>query len=244
VPEPDRDGSGYRRYDAATLVRLARVRRLRELGLSLAEIEPLLRGGDGGAALRDQLRELDAELAEQARRLRGRRALIAGLLREGVDDPIAVSAADVWEEYGIAWLRRVLPDVTPEEEFSERRFQRAVSALMPPTAELPPPVPPPDLDPVLQRRAGLAQRRFHALASAPADDPRIEGLIGEMTAVMGELLVAIGMAASTAPAEEDVDEELVGLAVAAALQTLPPAQRRVLETVMPALIAQAAEAAP
>jgi DNA-binding transcriptional MerR regulator len=70
VAEPERDASGYRRYDPATLVRLARVRRLRGLGLSLEAIGPLLRGGDGGAALRAELRRLDAELAEEARRLR------------------------------------------------------------------------------------------------------------------------------------------------------------------------------
>lgn len=120
VPEPPRDESGYRRYDAATLVRLARVRRLRALGLPLSGMEPLLAGGDGGAALRTRLQALDSELAGDARRLRTRRALIAGLLREGVDDPIAVTSADVWEEYSVGWLRRLLPDLTPEEDRPDR----------------------------------------------------------------------------------------------------------------------------
>ncbi len=235
VPEPERDPSGYRRYDAATLVRLARVRRLRALGLSLDAIGPLLRGGDGGRALREELRRLDLELEEEVRRLRGRRALIAGLLEEGVDDPIAVTAADVWEEQAIAWLRRALPDLTPEEELGERRFQRALGALLP-TSAPPPFLLEPEPGSPLLRRVGAAHRAFHGLADADPDDPRVAALVPEMASAIADV-VAVALppdafdeareAAADGPDPEDVRS-----AMAAALSTLPPAQRRVMEGVL------------
>lgn len=240
VPEPARDPSGYRRYDGATLVRLARVRRLRELGLSLEAIGPLLAGGDGGRALREELRRLDAELEEERRRLQGRRALIAELLREGVDDPIAVSAADVWEEYAMGWLRRALPDLTPEEELSERRFQRALSALMPPGDMPPPLLREPGPDSAALRRVGAAHRAFHALADADPDDPRVAALAPEMAAAIteaaGDLLPEAEAAAAASAADPSSppppDEETVRSAMSAALSMLPPAQRRVMERVL------------
>ena len=243
VPEPPRDESGYRRYDAVTLVRLARVRRLRDLGLPLSGMEPLLAGGDGGAALRVRLQVLDDELAAEARRLRTRRSLIAELLREGVDDPIAVTAADVWEEHSVSWLRRPLPDLTPEEELSERRFQRAISALAPLGGEPPPTMPEWDLDPGLQRRVADAHRRFHALADARADDPRVAALIPEMSSALVEMMLRL-MSEVAAPEPPEDGAELMGPAFAAALETLPPAQREVLGAVFAAMLEQVAEQLP
>jgi len=241
VPEPERDASGYRRYDSATLVRLARVRRLRDLGLSLEAIRPLLHGGDGGRALREELRRLDGALAEEEARLRARRALIAGLLAEGVDDPIAVSAEDIWEEAAIGWLRRALPDLTPEEELSERRFQRALNALLPPGG--PPPPVLPELQPgsPLLQRIGAAHRAFHALADAPEDDPRVLALVPEMAAALveaaAEVLPEALAAADAMPGPATPDPEDVQSAMSAALSTLPPAQRRVMEGLVEALLA-------
>ena len=42
LPEPERDRSGYRSYDAATLVRLIRIRTLAEAGVPLARVQELL----------------------------------------------------------------------------------------------------------------------------------------------------------------------------------------------------------
>jgi len=250
VAEPPRDSSGYRRYDSATLVRLARVRRLRGVGLSIDAIAPLLVAGDGGAALRAELRRLDADLEIEVRRLQDRRTLLAALLDEGVDDPILVTPVDVWEEMAVGWLRRVLPDLTPAEELSERRFQRAVSALMP--RDL---APPPDLfavdvgDEVL-RRVGAAHRAFHALAGAPADDPRVAALIPEMVGALQEALQAMGVPggspedlapSSGAPSTGEVeDAELLQAGLAAALEVLPAGQRRVMEGVFRSLLEGAA----
>jgi DNA-binding transcriptional MerR regulator len=243
VPEPPRDDSGYRRYDPATLVRLARVRRLRELGLPLNDIAPLLTGGDGGAALREKLRALEKELVAEAARLRARRTLVAGLLEEGVDDPIAVSAADVWEELSVAWARELLPDLTPEEELSERRFQRAMSALMRPPAELPPlPAPPLDMDPDLKRRLATTQRRFYALADADPDDPRVDALIPEMADALVEAMATTAAMQNLPGGEGDARDggDLIEPAFATALETVPPAQRRVLQVLMTTILEQLA----
>jgi DNA-binding transcriptional MerR regulator len=246
VAEPPRDSSGYRRYDAASLVRLARVRRLRGVGLSLDAIAPLLVEGDGGTALRAELRRLDADLEVEVRRLEDRRALLAALLAEGVDDPILVTPADVWEEMAVCWLRRILPDLTPAEELSERRFQRAVSALMPRDAAPPPDLSTLDVGHDVLRRVGAAHRAFHALGDAPADDPRVAPMIPEMAAVVLEALQAVGVAAGAGESSPDQpssggdDPELLQAGLAAALEVLPPGQRRVMEGVFSALLEQVA----
>jgi DNA-binding transcriptional MerR regulator len=42
LPEPKRDHSGYRRYDAAAVVELIRIRTLAEAGVPLARVRELL----------------------------------------------------------------------------------------------------------------------------------------------------------------------------------------------------------
>ncbi len=69
LPEPDRDASGYRRYDSGALVVLGRITRLRAAGLSLRAIRPLLTANDSGAALRAALQELDESLGDEIEQL-------------------------------------------------------------------------------------------------------------------------------------------------------------------------------
>ncbi|WP_305782589.1 MerR family transcriptional regulator [Symbioplanes lichenis] len=66
VDEPERDGSGYRRYGSAELLRLVRVRTLAEAGVPLAGIAPML---DADAtrftvALADVERQLTSRIEE------------------------------------------------------------------------------------------------------------------------------------------------------------------------------------
>jgi DNA-binding transcriptional MerR regulator len=42
LPEPERDASGYRTYDAVAVVRLIRIRTLAEAGVPLARVRELL----------------------------------------------------------------------------------------------------------------------------------------------------------------------------------------------------------
>ncbi|CCB72608.1 MerR family transcriptional regulator [Streptantibioticus cattleyicolor] len=70
VEEAERDGSGYRRYGSADLLRLVRVRTLAAAGVPLAEIGSLLDAGAErfAAALADVERRLTDRIAELAAR--------------------------------------------------------------------------------------------------------------------------------------------------------------------------------
>jgi DNA-binding transcriptional MerR regulator len=61
LPEPERDHSGYRRYDAKAVVDLIKIRTLAEAGVPLARVHELLHADD---------EELAAAVAEIDRRLR------------------------------------------------------------------------------------------------------------------------------------------------------------------------------
>ena len=80
LTEPDRDASGYRRYDATAVVALIKIKTLADSGVPLGRIKELLQAGpEEFAGAVDQIdQSLDtkmAELAEQKRRIAG---LIAG----------------------------------------------------------------------------------------------------------------------------------------------------------------------
>ncbi|MFD5843247.1 MerR family transcriptional regulator [Streptomyces chartreusis] len=69
LPEPERDHSGYRRYDAAAVVELVRIRTLAEAGVPLARVRELLQAGDEelAAAVADIDRRLRAEIRQRQR---------------------------------------------------------------------------------------------------------------------------------------------------------------------------------
>jgi DNA-binding transcriptional MerR regulator len=94
LPEPARMANGYRGYELRDVVVLLRVRRLAELGLRLDEVGDVL-ADDKGRELRDILVELDADLAEQERRIRLRRQRIAELLAKADADTFSGELADL-----------------------------------------------------------------------------------------------------------------------------------------------------
>jgi MerR family transcriptional regulator, mercuric resistance operon regulatory protein len=82
LPEPDREASGYRRYQDESVRVVRFIKRAQELGFSLADIEELLRLADGGPASCREVRELAAaKIAEVERRIESleamRRSLVA-----------------------------------------------------------------------------------------------------------------------------------------------------------------------
>ncbi|MFJ5037189.1 MerR family transcriptional regulator [Streptomyces parvulus] len=79
LPEPERLANGYRSYTLRHVVVLARVRRLTELGLGLAEVRDVL-ADEAGKELAEALAELDADLARQEAAIRDRRARLRALL--------------------------------------------------------------------------------------------------------------------------------------------------------------------
>jgi len=88
--EPERSEFGYRLYSAEDLLRLNRVKRLRSLGLSLAQVRSVLGGEDEEGVLRSALAVLLNEVREQIGRLQERRDRIEGMLARddlGSDEP-------------------------------------------------------------------------------------------------------------------------------------------------------------
>jgi DNA-binding transcriptional MerR regulator len=77
LPEPERDQSGYRTYDAAAVVRLIRIHTLADAGVPLARVQELLDAGPEEFARHVQ--EIDKKLRAEIRRLQGNRKRIARL---------------------------------------------------------------------------------------------------------------------------------------------------------------------
>lgn len=77
LPEPERDQSGYRTYDAAAVVRLIRIHTLADAGVPLARVQELLDAGpeEFGRAVQ----EIDKKLRADIRRLQRNRKRIAKL---------------------------------------------------------------------------------------------------------------------------------------------------------------------
>ena len=69
LPEPPRDHSGYRRYNAQAVVELIRIRTLADAGVPLARVRELLTADDDefNAAVADIDRRLRAEIRERQR---------------------------------------------------------------------------------------------------------------------------------------------------------------------------------
>lgn len=77
LPEPERNDSGYRTYNAAAVARLIRIRTLADAGVPLARVQQLLEAGT--AQFADGIQEIDKELRAEVRRLQETRRRLAGL---------------------------------------------------------------------------------------------------------------------------------------------------------------------
>ncbi|MET9757602.1 MerR family transcriptional regulator [Streptomyces sp. NPDC006372] len=170
LPEPERLANGYREYGLRHAVVLARIRRLTELGLGLAEVRDVL-AEEAGKDLVEVLTELDEDLARQEEAIRERRARLRALLEaeggvpaEGPvspelaalfagtahlsDSPMAVKDREV-----IAFLETAMP-----EEARDQMVSSLGAAFGSPEAAA---------------RAHEAYALLDALAGAEPDDPRV-----------------------------------------------------------------------
>lgn len=77
MPEPARDGSGYRIYSATDVIRLTRIRTLAEAGVPLARVQELLNATT--TEFGEAVAQIDAELRARIRELREHRRRIARL---------------------------------------------------------------------------------------------------------------------------------------------------------------------
>ncbi|WP_432547705.1 MerR family transcriptional regulator [Kineococcus sp. SYSU DK004] len=108
LPEPERDRSGYRRYDAAAVVRLIRIHVLAGAGVPLARVDDLLDAGPEEFAA--GVREVDQRLRAEVRRIQATRRRLARL---AAGEHTALPASVV------GYLDR-LRDLGVEERYLER----------------------------------------------------------------------------------------------------------------------------
>ncbi|MFF5978691.1 MerR family transcriptional regulator [Streptomyces olindensis] len=171
LAEPERRANGYREYGLRHAVALARIRRLTELGLGLAEVRDVL-ADDAGKDLVEVLTELDEDLARQEEAIRERRGRLRALLEaEGglpAEGPVSPELAALFagtahlsdspmaakDREIIAFLETSMP-----AEARERMVSSVGEALGSPAAVA---------------RAGAAYALLDALADAAPDDPRVE----------------------------------------------------------------------
>jgi DNA-binding transcriptional MerR regulator len=182
LPEPERLSNGYRDYTLRHAVVLARIRRLTELGLGLAEVRDVL-ADDAGRDLSEVLEELDADLARQEAAIRERRARLRALLdaeRLPEEGPVSPELAELFSGMGqasgspmAAKDREIfaLLDTAASPEDRERLLGALRGALDSPAAVA---------------RTHEAYALLDALAGAAPDDPRVE----EAAQALADLLPA------------------------------------------------------
>ena len=100
LPEPERDRSGYRRYDAAAVVELIRIRTLADAGVPLSRVRELLVAGDEEFAA--AVEDIDRRLRGEIRALQRHRERIAQLAAGDslALPPEAVAYLDRMQELG------------------------------------------------------------------------------------------------------------------------------------------------
>jgi DNA-binding transcriptional MerR regulator len=194
LPEPPRDASGYRRYDAGHAIQLVKIRTLGEAGVPLARIRDLL--GADGAGFAAAIEEIDRGLREKADeigRTRQRLAQLRGgdrlfvseavatylerLRAIGVSERGVVAERDLWillepvaPEQAAAWIADKLAAID-DPEFQRLCLDHDAAADWPPD------------DP---RHRGLAERTQRWLATnhrpeALPADPTIPRLAAAYT---------------------------------------------------------------
>ncbi|RBM22431.1 MerR family transcriptional regulator [Streptomyces sp. PT12] len=236
LPESGRRANGYRVYGLADAVRLTRIRRLTELGLSLDEVRDAL-DDDAGNDLREVLAELDADLARQEERIRRRRARIAELLASAEaagglppEGPVSPELAAFFADMALASAG--LPGPEPAMAAKERELMALLdatgaggsgnwlAALLGSVGD--------DAQGAL-RRAYDVYARMDALAGADPADPRVAEVAGAIVELMPE---DIGRSLAEEAGDALIGAETGGGFAAAFFADLAPAQAEVVRQAM------------
>ncbi len=211
LPEPERDHSGYRRYDAAAVVELVRIRTLADAGVPLARVRDLLDA--------DQDR-FDAAVAEIDRRLRGeireRQRHRDRIARLAAGDSLALPAE------AVAYLAR-LRELGFGEEFveAERDAWILVAAKLPEQMPRYMELKEQQLDDPAS--LGLLRDLAEAVSWEP-DDPRLVGVCDTLVGLLEEAYAAGAWDDSHDGLTDDLEELLDGVFL-----DKVPAARRLLE---------------
>ncbi|MGV9314389.1 MerR family transcriptional regulator [Streptomyces sp. NPDC003691] len=187
-PEPDRLSNGYRDYGLRHAVVLARIRRLTELGLGLAEVRDVL-ADDAGRELVEVLEELDEDLARQEAGLARRRSRLAELIARARDGTLPAEGPVSPE---LAGLLGALPPGASAMAAKDRGHLTLLDTLLAPA----------DRERLFGALTPLARDgradRIHelyeqldALADAAPGDPRIGPLGDALAACMPDELIAM-----------------------------------------------------
>jgi DNA-binding transcriptional MerR regulator len=208
LPEPERDHSGYRRYDAAAVVELIKIRTLADAGVPLSRVRELLAAGDEefAAAVADVDRRLRAEIRDRQRHRERIAQLAAG-------DSLALPPE------AVAYLNRMRELGFPERLIEiERDSWILIAAQMP------------DEVPALMtiKHAQIEHETLRQLyldvgdlADCAPDDPRLPALADRVAAF-------VEAAAAQAEGTEDehpVSDDLVALLDSAFVESFPCAPR-------------------
>jgi DNA-binding transcriptional MerR regulator len=218
LPEPPRTEAGYRSYGLSASSRLAAIRRLSALGLTLSEVGDVL-AGHGDADLGEVLGDLDADLAARQEGIARRRSTIARLRERELDPTLSPALAEAVQD-----LTAVLGEPVSQEQidilrafeaFQPDQVGAAAAAYQSLAAQ-----------PELARLQAAADARFAELAGASAEDPRVEVAARQIYAMIPDLLEG-----TPDPPMADPPAGYLRLADLVAAE-LSPAQQRVITLLM------------
>jgi DNA-binding transcriptional MerR regulator len=208
LPEPDRDHSGYRRYDAAAVVELIRIRTLADAGVPLSRVRALLAADDADFAA--AVDDIDRRLRSEIRELQRHRERIAKL---AAGDSLALPPE------AVAYLDRMRELGFPERLIEvERDSWILIAAQMPDEVPALMAIKHAQIDNEVIRRLYLD---LGGLADCSPDDPRLPMLADRVVAF-------IEAAAAESEGQEDehpVSADLVELLDAAFIESFPCAAR-------------------
>ena len=208
LPEPGRDRSGYRRYDAGAVVELIRIRTLAEAGVPLSRVRDLLAAGEEEFA--GAVEEIDRRLRAEIRQRQRHRERIAQLAAGDslALPPEAVAYLDRMHEFGFP--ERLIEIERDSWILIAAQMPEQVSAFM------------------AFKHAQLEDddlRRLYLdvgdLADCSTDDPRLP-LLADRVAAFIEALAA---GAEGTEEEQPVSDDLVELLDAAFVEAFPCAPR-------------------
>ncbi|EFL23809.1 MerR family transcriptional regulator [Streptomyces himastatinicus ATCC 53653] len=209
LPEPERDHSGYRRYDAGAVVELIKIRTLAEAGVPLARVRELLQADaeEFATAVADIDQRLLTEIQDRQRHREQIARLAAGdnlalpqevvdfldhLRALGVDERIVEAERDGWIP-----LAAHSPDRVPE--WMARKRQQ-----------------------IADPRFIAFYRTLHQALTHPDDDPRLTDLADQLATYLTQLADDRG---ETYVDDADLEPPLVALMDTLAFDTIPPARR-------------------
>lgn len=207
LPEPERDASGYRRYDAKAVVDLIKIRTLADAGVPLARVKELLQADDEQFA--EAVAEIDKRLRAEIRERQRHREQISRLAAGDslALPPEAVAYLDRLRELGIpermiegerdAWI--LVAAHSPEQMPKWMAYKRE-EIENPEVVE-------------------LYQRLDEAIDWQP-DDPRLPGLADRLAA-----LISTADNREEYAADDTIEVELVELLDSFFVDAVPIARR-------------------